>query len=392
MAALDTIEQLAEFDPRGPGTDGERRAGRWLAGQLSTKGRQVRIETFWCRPNWALAHAWHVALAVAGSLLSVAEPRIGGALLLVAVINVLADAFAGRSLGRRLTPERASQNVVASSRDSYPVRLVLTADYHSPRDGIVQRDPIRALAARAREATRGLTPGWLGWVAIAIVWLLAIAIIRLDGHKSTAVGVAQLIPTVGLVLAFAALIEIAIAGYAKTANDSASAAAVALALARALEAAPPRRMAVDVVLQGGGGGLGLRAYLRKHRLRAPDVVTLGIAAAGAGEPRWWVSDGSLLPLRYFRGLRQLAESTARQEPDLSATAHHGRGEAPAFPALLARLPAIAIGSLEESGRVPPRAEPAALDAAVQFGLILIDAIDASLPDPQRVQQPTATPA
>jgi hypothetical protein len=392
MAATETIEQLARFDPRGPGTDGERRAARWLAQQLSSRGRQVRIETFWCRPNWALAHAWHVALAIAGSLLSVGQPRIGGALLLVALVSVIADAFSGLSPGRRLTPERASQNVVASSHEPHPVRLILTAEYHAPRVGFVQRDPIRTIAVRAREAARATTPGWLGWLSVALAWLLAIAIVRLTGHKSTAVGIAQLVPTVALVLTFAALIDIAIADYAPTSNENASGTAVALALAKALDAAPPSRMAVEVVLQGAGDGIGLRAHLRKRKLRPSDAITLALAPAGAGEPRWWVSDGRLIPLRYFRRLRDLAATTANSEPQLNARPHHGRGATPAFPARLARLPAIAIGCLDRTGLVPKRTDPRALDAALQFGLMLVDAIDASLSGAEQAPHPTATPA
>ena len=44
------------------------RRGGWPASSPATAATAVRIETFWCRPNWALAHAWHVALALVGSL------------------------------------------------------------------------------------------------------------------------------------------------------------------------------------------------------------------------------------------------------------------------------------------------------------------------------------
>src|SRR5437588_9346926 len=114
VAAIDTVTELASFDRRGAGTDAERRAARWLAGELTKSGRTVEVETFWCRPNWALAQAWHVSLALAGSLVSTSSPRVGIALLGVALLSIVADAVIGRSPGRRLTPERASQNVVAT--------------------------------------------------------------------------------------------------------------------------------------------------------------------------------------------------------------------------------------------------------------------------------------
>jgi Peptidase family M28 len=406
MRAADTTTALAAFDGRGAGTDAERRAARWLVGELEAAGRDVRIEPFWCRPNWALAHSWHVVLALAGSLVSVSSPRVGGVLVLAALISVIADERLGVSPGRRLTLEHASQNVVSRSpsRAARPdqqgeeprVHLVITANYDAGRTGFVYRGWVRRPFARATAVCGRLgplCPGWLGWLAVAMALLLVTAILRLGGDKGTAVGVLQFVPTVALVLALALLLELASSRYAPAASDDGSGVAVALALAAALDAAPPRRITVDVVLQGAGDGfgIGLRKHLRARRrtLTARNTVVLGIAAAGAGRPRWWVSDGQLLAQHYFNGLAQLCAEVATQDPTLKLAPHHGRGAAPAFRARTARLPAISIGCLDEAG-LPPRShraddtpdalEPGALDAALQSGLMLVDAIDAFLRD------------
>ena len=114
MAAADTVAALTGFAGRGGGTDAERRAARWLAGEIAGPGRRTAgLDTFWSRPNWALAHAWHVALALAGSLVSIGSPTIGGALVLAALACMALDALTGVSPGRRLSPERASQNVIS---------------------------------------------------------------------------------------------------------------------------------------------------------------------------------------------------------------------------------------------------------------------------------------
>src|ERR1700740_3825185 len=105
MPAPDAAAGLGAFQGRGAGTDAERRAARWLAGQLRSTGRQVHLETFWCRPNWALAHAWHCLLAVAGSLVTVGNAPVGGGLILLALLSVLADVVGGSSLGGRLTAQ-----------------------------------------------------------------------------------------------------------------------------------------------------------------------------------------------------------------------------------------------------------------------------------------------
>jgi hypothetical protein len=394
MRTAETISALAEFELRGAGTDAERRAALWLSSELEAPGREVRIEPFWCRPNWALAHAWHVALGLVGSLLSVSTPRVGGALLLVALLSLIADALLGISPGRRLTPERASQNVVGSATDAdeaAPVRLIITANYDAGRLGLAYRGLPRRVAARLRVLAHGLVPGWLGWVAIALVWLEVIAIVRLQGANGATVGFAQLIPTVVLVLALALLLDLASADLGPGAGDNASGVAVAIALARALDAAPPRGAAVDVVLAGAsdGSGIGLRRYLRarKGALKPGNTIVLGIHACAAGAPAWWLSDGALLPFRYSAKLRELGACVAKDEPHLGARPNHGRGATSTLPARLARLPAIAIGCLDERGLVlrshqpsdtAAAVQPDALDRAVEFTLLFVDAIDGFL--------------
>jgi hypothetical protein len=391
MSPTDITARLASFSGRGAGTDAERRAALWLASELrpaarAPNRREVGLEPFWCRPNWALAHGWHVALGIAGSLIAVSAPRVGGVLLLVALLSVIADEVFGVSLGRRLTPERASQNVIATSASKARIRLIITANYDAGRTGLWFRDRLRGTRAWLRRVG---APGWLGWVVLALVWLLVVAVLRIQGHKGTGIGIAQVLPTAGLVVALALLVEQGSAGFGPGANDNASGVAVAIALARALDAAPPARLGVDIVLQGAAdqGGIGLRKFLRARRgsVDATTAVVLGVAASGAGQPRWWVSDGALIPLRYFSGLGRLCEGVASAEGHLGAAGHRGRGYTPALRARIARLPAISVGALDPRGRTPrshqaadtaDAIDPGALDATVQFGLLLVDAIDA----------------
>ena len=405
MSATETVSGLAAFEGRGGGTDSERRAARWLAKELASSSRDVIIEPFWCRPNWALAHTWHVALAIAGSLVSVPSPVAGVSILGVALVSVLADAITGVSPGRRLTPERASQNVVAvpPRTDETRTRLIVTANYDAGRVGLAYRDAFRQPTSFLRRMLHGVTPGWLGWLVVAIGWLIAIAVLRLLGHHAQPIGAIQLPPTVALVLSFALLLELATADWGPAAGDNAAGVGVALALARALDTAPPPHVDLELVLAGAGDGeqIGLSRYLRRHRgERKPgNTIVLGIASCAGGTPRWWRSDGALVPLRFARPLRELARKIATDEPHLAAAPHSGRGASPAFPARKARVPAITIGCLDEHelaprshhrDDTPESVEPQALDAAVQFGLLLIDGIDSAVAGAQG--QPSATPA
>lgn len=406
MEAIEIVEGLAGFADRGAGTDAERRAAGWLAWEPFHERQDATVETFWCRPNWALAHALHAGVAVAGSLISLVSPVAGTAVLGVALISIVSDALTGISTGRRLTRARASQNVVRGppeSDDEKPVRLILTANYDAGRTGLVDRDLFRRRAALLRRAVRAFTPGWIGWLTIASGWLLAIAIARLTGHTSHAIGAAQLPPTVAALLGFALLLDVATARWSPAAGDNASGVAVAVALASTLERLPPQHLEIELVLTGAGDRdqLGLRRHLRKRRgeRTARNAVVLGFAACAAGRPRWWSSDGPLIPLRYARPLRELAQRIATDEPHLELRSCKGRGSTPALPARLAGLPAIAIGCLDHAGQQPHSHQRTdtvsvidsdALDAALQFALLMVDAIDTAIGELQ--SERAATPA
>jgi hypothetical protein len=422
MGALETLHGLAAFERRAGGSDTERRAANWLRDEMNTGNDfDTHIETFWCRPNSALAHAWHVGLGVLGSLLAVASAQVGGVLVLVALLSLLADAFLGVSLGRRLTPERASQNVVSTSRgsDANPgaqsqpatdrrVRLIVTANYDAGRGGLIYRDAPRAAAARVRRLLHGITPGWLGWTAIALVWLEAVALLRVGGAAGPGIGLAQFLPTAGLVLTLAALLDVASADIVPAANDNGSGVAVAIALAKALGAGPPRNAEIEVVLQGAsdGTGAGLRHHLRARRktLQRTNTVVLGLAPSGDGHVTWFGSDGPMVPLRAFGQLRALAAKIGAGDPEMGFAAHRHRGASPALPARLRRLPAISIGSVDDRGLIPRSHQmgdtPAAIDEramgrVVEAGLLLVDAIDGFLAaraaDAKRVPAPQPRP-
>ena len=130
------------------------------------------------------------------------------------------------------------------------------------------------------------------------------------------------------------------------------------------------------------------------------TVVLGIASCGAGQPRWWISDGPLVPRRCPGAVRSICREIASGEPALGLEAHRGRGATPALPARSKRIPGTTIGCLDERGLaprshlpsdLPESIDPRALDSTVQLALILVEAIDAYV---GRVTEPApqVTPA
>jgi hypothetical protein len=401
----DVITGLSRQAERVAGSDSERRATLWLAGQLRQSGQAARVETFWCRPNWALAQAWHVTLGLAGALVAVGSARVGGALILAAIVCLIADAVLADSPGRRLTRQRASQNLISPlPRDPDRTQLIITANLDAGRTGLLFRRFLRVPAAWLRQLTGGRAPGWVAWLVLLLLWEVGTAVARARGATGTAIGAAQLPPTVLLVLALALLVDQGTAGVAPGAGDNASGVAAAVALSRALGAGPPGTLDVQLLLQGAGESqaLGLRHHLRTHRPDHRRTIVLGLNPCGAGHLHWWESEGQLLPVRCHRQLSSLASGVAALVKP-PATPIRTRDASPALAANRRHIPFLTLGATDDRGLVP-RSHTAAdtpdhvdlglVNRTVQFALLLVDALDlhlAGLGAPGRVEPAPQAP-
>lgn len=416
MDALELATRVATMQRRTAGSDAERRAALLLAEALRATSRRRRrttqVDTIWVRPHHAPVHALCSALAVVGSALSVAHPAVGLGLV-VAGLLLLAEDLAGpvRPL-RRLTRERATQNVVSREARQAPVRLVVTAAIDAPSPGVLGRGRLARAQARLRRRLRGRLPGPYGLLLAALVALAGCTLARVLGGSGTALGAIQLAPTVLVLLGVAAALDRAGSTPAPAAaNADASAVAVAVALVGALDAAPPRHLAVDCVLAGAGGAqaLGFRHWLREERRdgrRAEEIAVLQIAACGAGRPVFYARDGLVVPLRFHPRLRALAAASGFRalESREGTAARAARG---------LRWPAIVVGCADDDGVVPRTAEasdtaerldPQAMQATLDGALALVHALDAELvvstaarpstPSPSRLRRraPVAQPS
>jgi hypothetical protein len=342
------------------GSDAERRAARAFAERLRAGGRAVEVETVWVRPRWELAHALHAGLGVAASLVAVSSPPGGLALALIALLSLLLDLSGRAFLLRRLTPERATQNVVAAGANAPELQVILTASADAPRGGLLGR---MGGGGRSRGGgARRWLPSPFACVALALLAVAGCAGARLAGAEGTAIGAIQLVPTIALLAAVGLLVDAALA---RPADADAVAPEVLLAATQALDATPPRHLSVSAVLAGAGSGqaLGFRAHLRRRRPEPERTVVIEIAAGSAAPgAAWWTHDGPLLPLRYHPQLVALARDAAAEEPRLGARARRGRAVGAALRARQRRIPAIRLGA------------PAAADA-LALVLALVELLD-----------------
>ena len=322
-------------------------AGRRAVGPA---GREATIETFWCRPTGRWPTPGTCVLALAGSLVMVSHADARRRAACSSRCSRSPTGSPGVSLGRRLTPERASQNVVSRAaarpapplpapaephRDDADVRLIVTANYDAGRTG-------PGLPRRAAPRRRPAPARWPPAAAHARLAGLAGARARLAaGRRGRAPGGAagtprsaslQLCPRAALVLALALLLELAGAPFGPAAGDNASGAAVAVALVRALDAAPPRRAARRARPAGRRrrrSALGLRRHLRARRrgcapaqVRARDRRLRRRPAALVGQRR--PAGAAALP-GPPAGARRRA---ARAPGDDAPAGHRGRGSSP----------------------------------------------------------------
>jgi hypothetical protein len=389
----DTVNRLVALGPRAPGSDGERRAAVALRQTLGRRGREAELETVWVRPSWPLTHALHCAMGVAGSVLAAVVPVAGLAVLAAAGLSVVLDLAGHGWLARMLTPLRATQNVLSPPPlgPARPFRLIVCAHYDAGRPGGIYGERVTALAARAQRTAGGRLPGAAGWLVIALLILIACALARVLGGSERALGVVQLIPTAGLIVAIVALLDVALSPASPGAGDNASGVAVAIEVVRALDQTPPRALDVELLLTGAGDapGAGLRAHLRKRRPR-PDqerTVVLGLWACGAGTPAWLSHEGTLLALPTHRQLRAACERATEAESALHVPALRSHRLSPLAPARDARLPTVTIGCRDELGRIPrshradddpEHVEARPMEDALAYALAFVDALDADL--------------
>jgi hypothetical protein len=112
-----------------------------------------------------------------------------------------------------------------------------------------------------------------------------------------------------------------------------------------------------------------------------------LAACGRGRPRWWATDGPILPRKLHPTLSALARDVAEREPDLGARPHRGHGATGAWRARRAGWPAIAIGCLDDAGwprdshtprDTADRVDERAMRDALAFALAVVRALDQDL--------------
>lgn len=384
---LEPIRELCTFEGRLAGTDAERRAANRFAERLRSMGRDVEVEPTYVHPQAPAIHAVHCLIGIAGSLIAVAAPAVGFALVLIAATSLYLDLNGRLYLLRNLFFRRASQNVVSpGAKPDAPARLLVVANLDAGRSGaIFDSRNVRRLTWIARHLRIPPTriPFW------SLAALLPVLGLRMAGVEADAASVLQLPPTVALLVATFLLFDIQLSNVTPGANDNGSGVTVALALAEQLDKTPPDNLDAWIVLTGGTDGMRSFVRSRRRELDASTTFVLALDSLGAGQLRYVASEGLTVPFEMDGRLLELCEAIALADRESG----HRYDAAPvrsalvsnALPARVAKWRATAIRSLEPDAIFPPRArtqsdlpehiEPRALARARDFALELIKVLD-----------------
>ena len=386
---LELIRRLCSFEGRRAGTDAERRAANDLAEQLRKRGRRADVEPTYVHPQWAVVHAAHCALGVAGGLVALEFPPVGFVIVLLAAVSMYLDLNGRLYLLRRLFFRRVSQNVVSrgKGRDA-PARVVLVAHYDAPQTGrVFDPGPARLAARMQQSIPLPLGPFRLLFWSLAL--LLPVLGARMAGFEDNWVSALQLPPTLVLIVGAFLLVDVALSPVSPGANDNASGVATAISMAQELDADPPANLDVWVLLTGAEECIqeGMREFLRAHRDDLPRETTyfVSIDTVGRGEVRFEAAGGWVVSFPmddHLVGLCDAIATTDGDRPRARALRDGYGGDA--LLARTRRYRATTITCLPEDGRVPyqhthldlpDNLDLAALDRAHDFALDLVRLLD-----------------
>jgi hypothetical protein len=386
---LELIRRLCSFEGRRAGTNAERRAANDLARRLRGGGRRVEVEPTYVHPQWALVHAAHCALAIAGSLVAVEWPPIGFGIVLATAISMYLDLNGRVYLLRSLFFRRGSQNVVArGQRRGAPARVILCAHYDTSRTGRAFDDGSKAFAARVQRAIP-LPIGPFRVLFWSVALLLPVIGARMAGVESDWVSLVQLLPTLVLMLGVFFLIDIALSRPSPGANDNASGVATAISLAEELDADPPAHLDIWVLLTGAEETLqeGMRSFIRTHRdeLDRDTTYFICLDTVGDGDVRFEAAAGWVVTFPMDDHLVALCDAIASTDGDRprARPLRDGYGGDGVL-ARTHRYRATTITCLPPEGYVlgqhthrdlPEGIDPAAVDRAHDFALDLIRLLD-----------------
>lgn len=339
-----------EIGPRGPASEGERKAAAYIENFFRSLGLEVTVESFRSLKTFSWVHAGaYLCSSAAVVWLLRWQPYLASVLAVASWLGFFLETLSIPALGWMATKGR-SQNVVAKldyqdPREA-PVKLCVVAHYDTSRAG----PPFHPRMVRNFRATSLLV-----LAAMFASALLCTAAALVPRFKDTAV-VLGLAP--GAYTAFAASLLILrelIYPQVPGANDNASGVAVLLESARILAAERTPGLEVTFLATGceEAGVVGMLNFLKRHGREYRDAYFVNLDNLGAGFLKYTAAEGMYTLWQSDPLLVELAAEVVRSDPSLKASPCEYRtlltdGQA----AMMRGYRAMGIMAFDEHGVLP----------------------------------------
>jgi acetylornithine deacetylase/succinyl-diaminopimelate desuccinylase-like protein len=338
-----TVEHLASFD-RPSASDGERRAGEWIRGELEALGVPARVEEERAVGSMAIPLALLSALGAASGL----GGRRAAPLGLLAAAAIVDDVSGGPHIFRRLLPHRSTWNVTGTAGDpDADDTLVFVAHHDAATGGLIYRPELTKVVADA-------FPEWYERQHTQPQVMRLVA----AGPALAALGAlsgASLLRRLGTVIAAGsalAFLDIATRTVVPGANDNLSAVAVVLELARRLHEQPVEGVRVLLVSTGSEESFmeGMQGFGRRHFGSLPRATTEFVCIECVGSPQLCVveAEGMLRMRPYTERSR---DALARAGEAAGVDLRRGLRTVAATDALIALragYPTCTLGGVDET--------------------------------------------
>jgi hypothetical protein len=380
---LEHVRVLTEdIGPRGPTTEGERRAAAYCEKELREAGLAPEIESFRSARSIFLPHLLaSAAMLVAFAVYPLAGRISAGFAAILSLIALASDllelSFRGNLL-RWIVPKGSSQNVVARVPPSKEHKrdLVLIGHLDSQRTPIVFS-----------------TPRWVAvyqsFTTIAFVLFVVQVLLYSIGAFTQWdwIWLASIPSAVAAILLAAMCIQADLTPFTVGANDNATAAGLLIALAESYQAHPLNNTRLWLVCTGCEEvqHYGAIDFFERHKRDLHNPVSIAFEMLGCAGPAWLTSEGIIIPFHSDARLVELAESIAANHPEYKAHASQIRGgNTEMADALRVGIPAITIIGMGTKGEMAywhqvedtfDKMDPEVMGRALAFIRTYLQAVD-----------------
>lgn len=347
---LEHVRVLTEdIGPRGPTTEGERRAAEYCEKELRDTGLAPEIESFRSARSIFLPHLIaSLAMLIAFAFYPLAgriSAGLAAILSLVALASDLLELSFRDNLLRWIVPKGPSQNVVTRIPPSQEHRrdLVLIGHLDSQRTPIIFSTP-RWVAA------------YQSFTTIAFVLFVVQVLLYSLGALTQWdwIWLASIPSAVAAILLAAMCIQADLTPFTVGANDNATAVGLLLALAERYQARPLKNTRLWLVCTGCEEvqHYGAIDFFKRHMREFHHPVAIALEMLGCAGPAWLTSEGIIIPFKSDANLVAQAEKLAADHPEWKAHAAQIKGgNTEMADALRVGIPTITIIGMGTKGEM-----------------------------------------